>query len=95
MWKLRACQWLCWLMLAVAYAALLSWAGLVPLLWIVRDGLGPDAQETAGWDAIWQFMPVPCIGQCIVIFIALTHLGELWLRRRIAHRAIQDESSGQ
>jgi hypothetical protein len=89
MGKLKVCQWLCWLALAIAYAALLFWAMMAPLLWIVRDGLGPDAPETNGWDAIWKFMPVALTGPGIVIFIALTHLVEFWLRRRIADRALQ------
>jgi hypothetical protein len=95
MWKLRVCQWLCWLLLALAYAALLFGAMMAPLMWILRDGLGPDAPETTGWDAIWKFMPLALIGQGIVIFIALAHLAEGWLRRRIADRAFQDEPGVQ
>ncbi len=36
------------LLMVILQAALICWAGLAPIVWIVRDGLGPDSQET-GW----------------------------------------------
>jgi hypothetical protein len=47
-------------------AALLVWAGAAPLVWIVRDGLGPDSVES-GW------------GMSVVKFVVMWGLPALFL----------------
>jgi len=38
------------------YAFILVWVFAVgPMCWILRDGLGPDAVETTGWNAVERF----------------------------------------
>ncbi|MBN9520253.1 hypothetical protein J0H58_17280 [bacterium] len=39
-------------------AALLAWIAAAPVLWILRDGLGPDAVDTAGGRALGRFAVV-------------------------------------
>jgi hypothetical protein len=39
-------------------AALLAWVAAAPLLWILRDGLGPDAVDSAGGRAVGRFAGV-------------------------------------
>jgi len=36
-------------------AALTAWGLFGPIAWIVRDGLGPSAVESHGWEAARQF----------------------------------------
>jgi hypothetical protein len=36
------------LLMALMQGALITWAFCAPIVWIVRDGLGPDSQES-GW----------------------------------------------
>lgn len=36
------------LLIALLQAGLLVWAACAPLVWILRDGLGPDSRES-GW----------------------------------------------
>ncbi|WP_020475537.1 hypothetical protein [Zavarzinella formosa] len=36
-------------------AALMAWAAAAPLVWIVRDGLGPDAVDSAGIQSVSKF----------------------------------------
>jgi hypothetical protein len=36
-------------------AALVAWAAAAPLIWILRDGLGPDAADTTGLRAVSKF----------------------------------------
>jgi len=44
---------------ALLIAALAAWAPCGALAWILRDGLGPDAVESHGWEALvrcfWTF----------------------------------------
>jgi hypothetical protein len=35
-------------LIVILQAGLIVWAACLPLVWILRDGLGPDAAET-GW----------------------------------------------
>ena len=35
-------------LMTLLQGGLLAWAGCAPIVWIVRDGLGPDSHET-GW----------------------------------------------
>jgi hypothetical protein len=37
-------------------AALLTWVGAAPLVWILRDGLGPDMVESVGARAVLKFL---------------------------------------
>jgi hypothetical protein len=61
------------------------WTLCLPLAWLLRDGLGPDSQET-GWIteagrtlARWG---IPALA------IAVPLVGLTWLRRRIAGDAV-------
>lgn len=39
-------------------AAIVAWTAAAPLLWILRDGLGPDASDTGGLQAVGRFAVV-------------------------------------
>jgi hypothetical protein len=70
-------------LLALGYAALALLLLISPLLWILKDGLGPKAVETTGWAAVVRFSPVLLLGLGIVGYLMLLHLG-LWCLRRPA-----------
>jgi hypothetical protein len=43
------------LLIALFQAGLFAWAACAPLVWILRDGLGPDSRES-GWGlALFKF----------------------------------------
>src|SRR5262245_17900412 len=69
----RTLLWLCRFMLAIVYVGLVLWLMACPLLWILRDGLGPDSVETTGWAALRKFSPVLLIGLVLVVDLALLH----------------------
>ncbi|MBC8406279.1 MAG: hypothetical protein H8E15_13725 [Planctomycetes bacterium] len=52
-------------------------AGL-PFAWILRDGLGSDAQESQGWQAIWRTFMNFFIGPTLMLLGGIYAL----LRRR-------------
>jgi hypothetical protein len=58
---------------ALAYTALAVWLCGAPLLWIVRDGLGPDSVETRGRTAVAKFAPVLLVGLAIAGGLATLH----------------------
>lgn len=37
-------------------AGLVVWAACAPIVWILRDGLGPDMVESDGWASFWRFL---------------------------------------
>lgn len=37
-------------------AGLIVWAACAPLVWILRDGLGPGMVESGGWDSVGRFL---------------------------------------
>jgi hypothetical protein len=45
----------CLTLCIVLLAALLGWAALAPLAWILRDGLGPNMKDTEGLQAVSKF----------------------------------------
>ena len=64
---------------ALGWAASLLWLLACPLLWVLRDGLGPRSRETAGWEAVWRFSPVLLVGLALACYLALAHLAAWWL----------------
>jgi hypothetical protein len=43
-------------LLSIIWAFLLFWvAAFGPLCWILRDGLGPNAVDSSGWQAFMRF----------------------------------------
>jgi hypothetical protein len=88
---IRTVHWVCGTLLVLSYSALVLWLLFAPFMWILRDGLGPDAGETTGWAALRQFMPVLLLGQGIVVFTALMHLIRWLVGRRIRLRKILSE----
>jgi hypothetical protein len=45
----------CLVLRVVLAAALVAWAAAAPLVWILRDGLGPDSVESTGAQAVVKF----------------------------------------
>jgi hypothetical protein len=41
--------------ITILQAGLLTWAVCAPVVWIVRDGLGPDSEETGWTMAVCKF----------------------------------------
>ncbi len=59
--------------MTVLQAGLIVWAACAPLIWIARDGLGPDSHESGGAWAAFKFVVqwgVPAL-LLIVPFLAL------------------------
>jgi hypothetical protein len=60
---------------AVLISSLTAWCILGLLVWITRDGLGPDAVESQGWESLtrlfWNFYWGP-------IFVLLAAAAMLW-----------------
>ncbi len=58
-------------LIVVLQAGLLVWATCAPLVWILRDGLGPDSPET-GWAwAVFKFAvqwTVPALALAVPLF---------------------------
>jgi hypothetical protein len=48
-------RWILQLLKAILIAALIFWALISPLVWILRDGLGPDMKETSGLRSAFKF----------------------------------------
>jgi len=44
---------------------------LSPLIWILRDGLGPDATDSSGFDALGCFFMTFYFGPILIIIFAL------------------------
>ena len=44
----------------------------IPFAWILRDGLGPDAHETSGLEAVIRMLFFPGIRVLAIAFIALS-----------------------
>jgi hypothetical protein len=65
--------WLCFVLQFLVGGALGLWLVACPLLWIVRDGLGPDSVETTGWAALWKFAPVLLVGLALAGCLAFLH----------------------
>jgi hypothetical protein len=62
-------------------AGLLAWALAAPLVWILRDGLGPKMVETAGAQAVVRF----AVGWAVPALVIAVPLALLWfLERRLA-----------
>lgn len=63
----------------VLLAALVNWVAAAPIVWIVRDGLGPDMIESTGMKAALKFLiqwGVPAL------IIAVPLYGLTWIERR-------------
>ena len=56
-----------WVLLAV-------WLTACPLLWVLRDGLGPDSVETSGFMAVRKFAPMMAVGAVLGLVLAGTYL---------------------
>jgi hypothetical protein len=74
--------WLCRGLQVLGYLALALWLLACPLLWIMRDGLGPRSVQTPGWAALWKFSPVLLIGLVLVSYLVLLHFFSWWLLSR-------------
>src|SRR5262245_65904415 len=52
----RVARVCCIALKVVLSAALAAWVTAAPLVWVFRDGLGPDMVETAGVRAVLKFL---------------------------------------
>lgn len=59
---------------ALIYTAIL----LLPIAWIVRDGLGPDATTSSGFNAIYRCFMTFYIGPILLSLLALS----FWMKRK-------------
>ena len=62
---------------ALLVAGLTVWSMCGMFAWILRDGLGPDAVESDGWEALTRFFWTYYWGP---IFILLAAAAMLWAR---------------
>jgi cytochrome c oxidase subunit IV len=69
-------------------AGLLAWSMLGALVWVLRDGLGPNAIESHGWEALarqfWTFYWGPVLLVLVVLLVLL---------RRKTSRGLEDQQS--
>ena len=67
------------LLIAALQAGLMVWAACLPLVWVLRDGLGPDATESGGAEAVFKV----AIGWGVpALALALPLCGLLFVDRR-------------
>jgi hypothetical protein len=78
----RTCCLICKILLL---ATLVNWVAAGPLVWIVRDGLGPDTIESTGMKAAFKFL-VEWGVPALIITVPL--YGLTWVERR-CHSAQQ------
>jgi hypothetical protein len=69
------------LLMGLLQAGLIVWAFYAPLVWILRDGLGPDSHET-GWGKSLCKFAVGWGLPALVLAVALYSLGRV--ARRLA-----------
>ena len=50
--------------------ALTMWCLCGPIAWVVRDGLGPGATDSHGWDALARFFWTFYWGPVFVVLVA-------------------------
>ena len=62
-------------------ALLITWAMVLPIVWILRDGLGPDSKDTVGLMAILKTLTIWGV-PALVLVVPLC--GLIWLERRVA-----------
>ena len=78
-WVARVC---CIVVKVVLSAALAAWVAAAPLVWVVRDGLGPDMVESVGMRAVLKLLVgwgVPAAA--LAATLAVAHVTERWLTR--------------
>lgn len=46
----------CEILMTILVAGLIVWASAAPLVWILRDGLGPGMVESTGIDSVYRFL---------------------------------------
>jgi hypothetical protein len=78
-------------MMGVLFAALLTWVAAAPLVWILRDGLGPDMVETDGLTSLLKFL----VQWSVPAAVLAVPLVVLWVieRRSIRNRCHGDVNS--
>jgi hypothetical protein len=60
------------ILMAILQAALLAWAACSPLVWILRDGLGPDSVESGWAMSVFKFLVmwgVPALSLAAPLFV--------------------------
>ncbi|HTU92384.1 MAG TPA: hypothetical protein VMF69_20045 [Gemmataceae bacterium] len=68
----------------ILLAVLVTWVTAAPLVWILRDGLGPDMVETSGLKAAFKFLV--CWGvPALAISVPLVGLSLIERRCQPAH----------
>jgi len=69
------------ILMGLLQGCLLAWAGCAPIVWIVRDGLGPDSQESGWVLGLWKtavVWGVPALALAVPLY------GLVLLDRRLA-----------
>lgn len=71
---------------AVLVGGLVCWVAAAPLVWILRDGLGPDMVESSGFRSAYKFL----LGWGVPALALALPLAVLW-RTRPAGKVKGDE----
>jgi hypothetical protein len=69
------------MLIVLLQALLVTWVACAPIVWIVRDGLGPDSQETGWVRGIFKFVVMWGVPALV---LAVPLIGLLHLERRLA-----------
>jgi hypothetical protein len=80
----RVRRFLLQLLIALLQGLLLAWAACAPIVWIVRDGLGPDSVESGWAMSLYKFVGtwgIPALVLAVPLFV-LTRV-----ERRLAARS--------
>ena len=72
----------CQILIVLLQGTLLAWASAAPIVWIVRDGLGPDSTDSGWVRGIVKFLViwgVPALILAVPLFV-LTRIERWWAR---------------
>ena len=86
-------RFICQLLMAILLGTLVAWASAAPIVWIVRDGLGPDGVDS-GW--AWSVVKFLVLWGVPALILAVPWFALSRLERRLARKVeMQREQEGE
>lgn len=74
-------------LIVILFSVLLTWIAAAPVVWIVRDGLGPGMVETSGLQSLLKFAGLWGIPFAVLAI----PLAGLWLLEKRSQRSSSSE----
>lgn len=53
----------------VSFLSLVVLLLMLPLAWVLRDGLGPSALDSKAFTAVVKMLSVPCVREVCIVFL--------------------------